>query len=351
MQWLDVKYVNMLSSYLRNFKRKSSNLWNFSCPYCGDSLNNERKARGFIYEAKNKVFYHCHNCSITRPFNKFLKEQNHLLYSDFVKERLLDKKEPNKIEILAKETRKTKAIDGVALTKLISINQLKNNDPHKKYVTDRLIPEEFYDRLYYCSNFIEWTIDLVPEKKEELEKAHEHSRLVIPFFSKENKFVAYQGRSFNENDNLRYITIILDSLSPKVYGLERYSNTRLGYVTEGPLDSLFLPNCISTAGGDIAVTIGHLDFDKDNLIIIYDNERRSKDTINKMNKAINAGYKVFFWPDENMGKDINKAILNGLTRQEIKDIVDQNSYGGLKALNMMASWKMVDNTYKRMDRK
>ena len=42
----DQKYVGLLSSRLRNFKRKDNNLWNFSCPICGDSTKNRIKPTG-----------------------------------------------------------------------------------------------------------------------------------------------------------------------------------------------------------------------------------------------------------------------------------------------------------------
>ena len=35
--YIDVKYINMCSSLLEKFKQKTSSLWNFRCPYCGDS--------------------------------------------------------------------------------------------------------------------------------------------------------------------------------------------------------------------------------------------------------------------------------------------------------------------------
>ena len=35
--FIEQKYINDISSQLRNFKKKSNNLYNFSCPVCGDS--------------------------------------------------------------------------------------------------------------------------------------------------------------------------------------------------------------------------------------------------------------------------------------------------------------------------
>ena len=55
--YIDVKYINLCSSILEKFKQKTSSLWNFRCPVCGDSQKNKNKSRVFIYEKKNKYFY------------------------------------------------------------------------------------------------------------------------------------------------------------------------------------------------------------------------------------------------------------------------------------------------------
>jgi hypothetical protein len=46
----DSKYVRLISSRLRNFKQKKDYLWNFSCPFCGDSQKNKTKARGYAFQ-------------------------------------------------------------------------------------------------------------------------------------------------------------------------------------------------------------------------------------------------------------------------------------------------------------
>ena len=51
--YIDIKYLNIISPQLQKFKKKGNNLWNFRCPYCGDSQKNKTKARGFVYQKKN----------------------------------------------------------------------------------------------------------------------------------------------------------------------------------------------------------------------------------------------------------------------------------------------------------
>ena len=55
--YIDTKFINLLSNRLPKFKQKSDYLWNFRCPHCGDSQKSSTKARGFVYQKKNDLFY------------------------------------------------------------------------------------------------------------------------------------------------------------------------------------------------------------------------------------------------------------------------------------------------------
>ena len=55
MSAIDIQYLHTISHKLDRFKKKSQNLYNFRCPYCGDSQKKKTKARGFVYKAGNTV--------------------------------------------------------------------------------------------------------------------------------------------------------------------------------------------------------------------------------------------------------------------------------------------------------
>ena len=74
MDFVDVKYINLISSRLQKFKRVKSNLYNLRCPICGDSQKNKNKARGYLYQVKNNTNFKCHNCGINISFSNFLKQ-------------------------------------------------------------------------------------------------------------------------------------------------------------------------------------------------------------------------------------------------------------------------------------
>lgn len=92
MYWLEQKYIGLVSNRLRNYKRKSGDLYNFSCPFCGDSESDKRKARGYLYAKKGSTRFHCHNCGVTHNFPNFLKNLDFHSYSEYQLEKLKDTK-------------------------------------------------------------------------------------------------------------------------------------------------------------------------------------------------------------------------------------------------------------------
>ena len=88
MDWLDHKYIGIVSSRLEKFKRKGSNLYNFRCPICGDSENNQNKARGYIYQKEGKMMFHCHNCNASLSVPNFIKTVDQTLYNEMMMEKL-----------------------------------------------------------------------------------------------------------------------------------------------------------------------------------------------------------------------------------------------------------------------
>ena len=87
MSYIDHKFVSLLSPRLDKFTRKNSTLWNFRCPICGDSQKNKSKARGFIYQVKQDLFYKCHNCSFGTTFANLLKRIDANLYKEYLLEK------------------------------------------------------------------------------------------------------------------------------------------------------------------------------------------------------------------------------------------------------------------------
>lgn len=347
MLWLDIKYVSLLSFRLRNFKRKGNDQWNFSCPFCGDSKTNKHKARGFIFERKGKLRYYCHNCNVPGvDVPKLVKHLDPMMYDEYVKEKLMsdpDKREKTDVELFADKMKPPVFVKSSPLKHLQKISAFKPTSVVKAWVDKRKIPPESHYRLFFCKEFKHWVNEYcIPGKFDEGSLNHDEPRLVIPFLDQDGRLFGFQGRSFAKNAKVRYITIILDDSKPKIFGLDKV-NIKLPhiYVVEGPLDSLFIPNCVASCGSDLTTSIHRIVNDKSKFIIVYDNEPRNEEIVKKIEKAIDAGYNVCIWPDTIAEKDINDMILAGYSRDKVVAIINENVYNGLSAKLRFSEWKKV----------
>jgi hypothetical protein len=342
MDWLDTKYIGLISSRLDKFKKKSGNSYNFRCPICGDSKKSKIKARGWIFHRDGSTRFYCHNCTASMSLGGLVKYLDPQLYSEMKLERLKDGAPgfiaPAKLMSIPRPVfEKSEVLRG-----LTRVSQLHHDDPRKKYIVSRRIPSKFHYKLYVVDEFFAYVNRLIPGKFDKSALAHDDSRLLIPFINKSGKVHALQGRSFDSDSRTKYITIMLDESVPRVYGLDTYDEKKTAYVTEGPIDSMFLENGLATAGGDLASAMRS--FDKNSLVIVYDNERRSRETVSKMEKAIRDGYKVCFWPENIVYKDINDMVKSGMRPEYVEMIIDQNSYSGLRAEMELKTWKRVANS-------
>ena len=340
MNWLDQKYVGMLSHRLDRFTRKSSGKYNFRCPCCGDSQSSKYKARGWIYEKQGTGVFHCFNCDVSMGIPRFIKMLDPGMYGEYNMERISQNKTPEQVDLENFVNKMKPPVfrkEGV-LKGLKKISQLSPDDPMKMYVVDRLIPNPYHAKLFKCPNFFAFVNDLIPNKFSDATLKHDETRLLIPFINRDGIVHAIQGRAM-KSGGVKYITIVLDESVEKLYGLDTVDFTCGYYVLEGPIDSMFIPNSIATAGGDIVSALPSVH--KSNAVIVYDNEPRSKDTVKKIDKAIMQGFKVCIWPENLDHKDVNDMIKSGLSPEFVRYIIDQNTYKDLSAKMALTKWSKV----------
>ena len=161
---------------------------------------------------------------------------------------------------------------------------------------------------------------------------------MIPFFDREGNFFAFQGRAFGK-EQPKYITIVLDSQKEKIYGLNRVDWKKTVYVVEGPIDSLFLNNCIATAQSDL-----RLKNRKDNIVLVPDNEPRNEQIVKQIENFIDNNYSVVLWPESVKEKDINEMILSGKTKSDIQHLIEQNTFNGISAKLKFTNWRKRNAT-------
>jgi len=347
MLHLDLKYTNLLSSHFERFTRKNDYLFNVRCPLCGDSQKQKTKMRGYIHRSKrhpNQLEYSCHNCSTCIKLGTLLKQIAPQLYKEYQLESV---KESRSARI---RSRPTPSIEGpiapVRFGKLEPeiyqsaerIDKLPHNHHCRMYVEGRLIPKEFWSKLYYTEHYRDFLDELLPgHDKPVLNDA----RLVIPYYDAYGAIIAVTGRALQTSDRLlRYITIRTTPSTIKlIYGLDRVDQNKTVYIVEGPLDSLFLSNAVASGDSHLIHVAKQLSAAK--VILVYDNEPRNKENVYQLEQAIKEGYDVVIWPEHVKEKDINSMVLAGLRPSEVQKIIDTNVWSGLRARTHLAFWKKI----------
>ena len=134
---------------------------------------------------------------------------------------------------------------------------------------------------------------------------------------------------------------MFDEEKPKLYGLDTIDVKLPIYVVEGPIDSMFLPNCLASAGSDVTTNLNSVSEDKSSFIIVYDNEPRNKEIVRKVERAIEAGFPVCIWPESMEQKDINDMVMAGMKLRKIVETINESTYTGLEAKLKFQQWKKV----------
>lgn len=333
--YIDDKYIGLISNRLSLFKRRGGD-YNFRCPLCGDSQTNKNKARGYLIRKSDKMLYYCHNCNASMMFAKFLSIVDGELSKQYVQECFIERNTGAKPAFIVEE-KKEYSIKDTPLKGLKKVSQLDPFHPAKRYIMKRKIPTVYHHKLFYVPKFKNWVNSIIPGK---FEANEDEPRLIIPLFDSNQKCFGVQGRSF-KSTGVRYITIIFDESKPKLFGLDTVDFTKKTYVTEGPIDSMFLPNAVAMVGSNgIRVVEEQAGEYKNNLVFLYDNEPRNKDICKLMDQVIDRGYNIVIWPQHILNKDINEMIVDGgIPAHDLQLIIDVNTYNGMRASLVMSTWR------------
>ena len=327
--YIDLKFINEVSARLSQFKKKGDYLFNFRCPHCGDSKKNKTKARAYLYRVKNDMFFKCHNCSEGQSFSNFLKFLDNKKYEQYLLERYKGSAPSTpqpKFTDFKPVFKEVDILDG-----LTPVSELKEDHPVKQYVLKRKIPEKYFSKLYLSDKFMSFVNKAKPDTFGHTKG--EHPRLIIPFYDNQNKVFAFQGRAFGK-EQPKYLTVKLDENKQKVYGLESVNLQEPLYIVEGPIDSMFLKNCLAAAGADLTLKV-----EPSNVTYIFDNEPRNKEIIKRMYDVIEKDYNLVVWPDDMRHKDINDMIVSGMSIAEVQTIISTNTFAKLEALTKLSYYK------------
>lgn len=346
--WIDTKYINTISSRLQLFKRKSENLWNFRCPFCGDSQKKKHKCRGYLYTKNGTVSYSCHNCGVGLSLANFFKRLDMSIFKDYQMEMFIngnDKQStnpcpaPNSKMLSVKTNTKSRLSVKSKVSGLPTIYSLALEHPAREYLSYRgIVGSNQLKNLYLAEDYKEYAdthfkkyTNIIPEM-----------RIVIPFKKRDGTIFAVQGRLVIPNNNsLRYITL-KECDDVKVYGLNDLDYSRTVHICEGAFDSMFVDNCIAMGGADIDGIRDILpDIKSENLVFIFDNEPRNAEIVKRMDKIISKGFSIVIWPNTFIYNDINESIVDGLTEDDVNAIINTNTYSSMQAKIKISEWRRL----------
>ena len=324
MDIIDSKYIGLVSSRLQKFKRVKADLFNFRCPICGDSKKHKNKARGYLYQVKTNTNFKCHNCGASLSFNNFLKQIDTSLHKQYVMEKFKEGFAGGRNFVVEEPKFEFKK---PVFKKKLDLPRADEVSIAKEYLEKRkLDPSKFY----FAYKFKEWantqkqTFDTI---------GRDESRIIIPLHDTEKNLIGFQGRSLGPN-SVKYITVMINEDAPKIYGLDQIDNEKPIFIIEGPFDATLVQNAVAMCGSDLDIrSFGWSDY-----IYVYDNEPRNREIVNRIAKTIDRGDKVVIWPTSIVEKDINDMVLGG---QNIMNVLESNTYSGLKAKIKFNNWKKV----------
>ena len=324
MDIVDSKYIGLISSRLQKFKRVKADLYNFRCPICGDSQKHKNKARGYFYQVKTNTNYKCHDCGASLSFNNFLKQIDSTLHKQYVMEKFKEGHAGGRNFVVEEPKFDFKK---PVFRKKLDLPRASEVPIAKEYLERRkLDPSKFF----FTNKFKQWT----NTHKQTFDNiTRDESRIVIPLYDVKNNLIGFQGRSLVPN-SVKYITVMINEEAPKIYGLDKVKTEKPIYILEGPFDSTLVENSVAMCGSDLDIrTFGWC-----NYIWVFDNEPRNREIVERISKTINRGDQVVIWPSNIEEKDVNDMVLYG---HNVMDVLQSNTYSGLKAKIKFNYWKKV----------
>lgn len=344
LQYIDKKYILILSNYLTLFSDNGNEVYNFRCPYCGDSKKNKFKKRGYIVydKKKNGYFYKCWNCGTVRNLASFIKDQRPALYNEYRKDKFSSNfTKPAKVEVPDFST-KPKFNTDIGTKLIRTLTPATDNTKAYDYCKGRMLPQDKIDTLYYTDDITKITSQLDNYKEK---RFRANDALVIPF-RQTGVITHLQLRILDNKDSFKYVTIELNDTYEKVYGMDEVNPNECVYVFEGPIDSMFC-NGIALAQGALHKKSSFLKSHFKKYVFVYDKDFvNNKDILASMQKCISMNEKVVLYDKtilNSSAKDLNDIVKMGLVT-DITKYLENNTYKGLPAKMYLNKIKQIQKS-------
>ena len=221
--------------------------------------------------------------------------------------------------------------------KIDSIADLPKKHYARVYIANRMIPKAFWKEIFYAEKYKDFIDSTFPDHgKDDIPN---DPRIVLLYTTPDQTITHVTGRALELDNKIRYVTVKITD-ERKVFGIHHVDPNEKVYVTEGQFDSMFLPNAVACGDANLFGLAEHLKKMKyKNLVLVFDNQPRNKEIVREVSKAISGEYNVVLLPYDSVSKDINEMVKAGMTKKEIKDLIDTHTFSGLQAHVKFTKWR------------
>ena len=313
--------------YSSNVTKKANGVLNGRCPTCheGDSWNTKKR----LYFIPEKYTITCHNCAKNWYPAQWIVMVSGVSYKDIATESL-------EYDIYYGEDFDTPKKTNSQILPYDSINLF---DPIQvKYYEDNVVVQDALAIIK--KRRLDTAVNSVPLYVSLKDFIHKN-RICIPFYDTNNKISFFQTRAIYSEDAEIAKYLSKSGSDKTVFGLNKISyDLDYLFITEGPIDSMFIQNGISMAGLQISekqMTLLNPYF-LYKKIWVLDNQLDNKEVVDKYHSLINKGETVMIWPKScKTFKDFNEMCVHYKLDKISTEFVIKNSFEGKAATLKLAT--------------
>ena len=346
---VDTQFICRIGESLARFSKKAENIYNFRCPFCGDSARDEKKSRGYLFRKPDAWMYKCHNCGHACGLRALIecvnpamaKEYNIALYRhvETTDSTPVDANLDPNVNALSSESDDNNSKIIASLMRIVDMpmSHAAVQYLHGRAVLTRALSAPVSD-LFYTAN-VQQAFSFVKKYEGRLPRNGDH-RIVIPFRDVYSKIFGVTCRSMSRETpaRMKYVTVRFDDESPLVYGIDRITPGRRDVmVFEGQFDSMFLDPAVAAGGSNFQHALAmYVD-----PIVVLDNQPRNVDVVRNMRRCASDGLRVVVWPNWWEWKDVNEAVLCGMTTNEVYDTIYKHAVRGAQFQIEFNRWHKI----------
>lgn len=318
------------------FVSQNRSYLNGACPICREGKNWGKKKRLFYFF--NDDYLYCHNCSKSWTPYFWIKEATGMSFKEIMKDIRdytgFDASTYEEVGGVIEDERSFQLPDlpGECVN-LMDKLQLEYYKTHfivnnaKSYCEKR--------RLFTAINAPKAFYVCIQDK-------YHKNRLIIPYYDDNGKIICYISRKLLDSDIRAKYLLKFNSDKP-LFNLNKidYDYPYI-FIFEGAIDASFVKNAVAISGISMTEDQEHelnTRFPFHQKIWVFDNFRgEAKEVIDKIQKKLKEGAKVFTYPDEfKEDKDMNEYCIRKNLDFVNPDLIVKGSSVGLEALMLLGS--------------